>query len=354
MKKYFKRAKKKTDEIIEKKAHENDPPKQVPVITNESIPEHRDEVLGSARKFIYPLQQSKHKIVTISIAVFLSALVFFFTYTAIALYGLQTNSTFIYKVTQLIPFPIARVGSDFVSYENYLFELRRYEHYYENQQKLDFNTDAGRQQLTEYKRRALDKVVDFSYIKDIAKENGISVTDAEVEVQIQLLRDQNRLGSGDQVFEDVLQDYFGWSVDEFKRYLSDELLTQKVVAAQDKKTTAKAETALAELNSGKSFADVAKKYSDDLSSKNNGGDFGFSIDQQSRDLTPQATDALFNLKKGQYSQIINTGYSLEIFKLNSKSGDRVEGAHILFNFEDINSYLNERKEQQPATTYISP
>lgn len=354
MKKYFKRAKKKTDELIDKKAHENDPPKKVPVITNESIPEHRDEVLGSARKFIYPLQHSKHKIVTISIGVFLAALVFFFTYTAVALYGLQTNSTFIYKVTQLIPFPVARVGSDFVSYENYLFELRRYEHYYKNQQKLDFNTDAGRQQLTEYKRRALDKVVDFSYIKEISKENGIEVTDQEVEAQIQLLRDQNRLGSGDQVFKDVLQDYFGWSVDEFKRYLSDELLTQKVVASLDKKTTAKAEAALSELNSGKSFTVVAKKYSDDLSSKNNGGEFGFSINQQSRDLTPQATDALFNLKKGEHSQIVNTGYSLEIFKLNSKSGDQVEGAHILFNFDDINSYLNEKKEQQPATTYINP
>lgn len=354
MKKFIKKVKKKTDDFIEKKSAENEPPKKVPVITEKSIPEHRDEILSSARKLILPLQHSKHKIVTISIGLFLAAVVFFFTYTTIALYGLQSNSTFIYKVTQIIPFPIARVGRDFVSYENYLFELRRYKHYYENQQKLDFNSESGRQQLTEYKRRAIDKVINYAYVKEIAKQNNIKVSNTEVDEQIQLLRDQNRLGSGDQVFEDVLKDYFGWSVPEFKRYLSEELLTQKVVAELDKSTQERANKAFAELESGKKFAVVAKKYSDDLSSKNNGGEFGFSISKQSRDLTPQATDALFNLKEGEFSKIINTGYSLEIFKLNKKTGDRVEGAHILFNFKDINNFLNDKKEELPARTYINP
>ena len=57
----------------------------VPRITNETVAAHREEVLGSARKYIYPLQHSKHKIVLISTALFITAFIAFFTYTMLAL-----------------------------------------------------------------------------------------------------------------------------------------------------------------------------------------------------------------------------------------------------------------------------
>jgi hypothetical protein len=209
------------------------PASAVPRITNDTVAEHREEVLSSARKYIYPLQHSKHKIVILTISIVLATLVGFFTYCTVALYRLQSTSTFLYKATQVVPFPIARQGGRFIAYENYLFEVRRYQHYYENQQKLDFNSDVGKQQLDEYKRRALDKVINDAYIKKIAKEKGITVSDREVEDQITLLRDQERLGSSDDVLEDVLREYFGWSRDDFKRYARDNLLQQKVHEALD-------------------------------------------------------------------------------------------------------------------------
>jgi len=358
-KRFFKKAKAvkenvqaKGEAYAEAKRAENEPPKTVPKITNTAIPEHREEVLSSARKFIYPLQHSKHKIVLISVTLVIAALIAFFTYATISLYRLGSSSNFMYKVTQIVPFPIARVGRDFVAYENYLFELRRYKHYYETQQKLDFDSESGQQQLEEFERRALDRVVTLAYVKKLAKEKGITVSDKEVEEQITLLRDQNRLGNGDQVFEDVLQDYFGWSRADFKRYLDQEILTQKVVAAMDQETQDRAKAAYAELQAGTPFEAVASKYSDDLASKNNGGQFGFDITNTNRDVTPQATNTLFNLQPGQYSGVINTGYSLEIFKLLERKGDIVRGAHILFNFKDISNYTNNMKEKQPSRVYI--
>ncbi len=364
MKKILHRAKKKAvhtaaevkakgEAYAEARRTESEPPKKVPKITNTAIPEHREEVLSSARKLIYPLQQSKHKIVLISVSLVVAALLAFFAYSTIALYRLGANSNFMYKVTQIVPFPIARVGRDFVAYENYLFELRRYMHYYETQQKLDFDSESGQQQLAEFERRALDRVVTLTYVKKIAKEKGITVSDQEVDDQIQLLRDQNRLGNGDQVFEDVLQDYFGWSVNDFRRYLHQELLTQKVVAALDVPTTERADAAYAELQAGTPFEEVAKKYSDDLASKDNGGQFGFDITKTDKNVTPQATAVLFSLEPGQYSPVVNTGYSLEILKLLEKKGDTVRGAHILFNFQDVNSFINDMKAQQPSRVYIT-
>jgi len=352
VKKIFKKVKAKKQQLDE--ANNPQPPSKVPNITTTTIAEHRDEVLSSARKYIYPLQHSKHKIVLISASIFIATLIVFFTYCTLALYRMQSTSGFLYRVTQVVPFPIARIGGQLVAYENYLFELRRYTHYYETQQKLDFeNNQLDKTQLDEFKKRALQRVIDFAYIKRIAKEKGISVSSQEIQDEIALLQDQNRLGSGDQTFEDVLKDFFGWSRGDFERYLGQEILTQKVAAALDPETQEQANRALAELDAGAKFADVAKKYSDDVASKENGGEFGFSIDKSSRDLTPEATQAIFALQKGQYSRVVNTGYSLEIFRLIDKKDDKAEAAHILFNFKDIRDAINDQKESHPTRAYVS-
>lgn len=322
-------------------------------ITNRTMADNREEILGKARKYIYPLQHSKHRIVMVSITLFIIMIVSFFGYVTLALYKFQNNSTFIYRVSQVIPFPVARTGSNFVSYESYLFELRHYVHYYENQQELDFDTDAGQQQLEGYKRRALNKVIDDAYIKQLAEEKNITVSNQELEDQLIVMRSQNRLGDSDKVFEDVLRDFWDWSVEDFKRSLRQQMLAQKVVASMDVETWQRAEKALKLLKEGADFADVAREYSEDPSTKENGGEFSFLVDRSSPDLTPETTRTLFNLQPTQFSDILNIGYALEIVKNIEKSGDKIRGAHILFNFQDVGTYINDKKEQQPARTYIA-
>jgi parvulin-like peptidyl-prolyl isomerase len=291
--------------------------------------------------------------VLISTSLFVSFVVLFFSYTVVALYRLQSTSTFLYRVTQVLPLPVAKAGKGYVSYENYLFELRRYMHYYVTQQKLDFKTTNGKQQLTAFKKKALDDVVNAAYVKDLAARQHLSVSEKEINDQIILLRAQNRLGGSDKVFEDVLKDYWGWSVDDFKRELKQQLLAQKVVASLDTKTTARAQAALAELKKGADFGAVARKYSDDTNTKASGGDLGL-IDRNNKDLLPQTILTLFQLKPKQYSGIINLGNSLEIVKNIGIQGGKIHAAHIQFTFQDINVYLNDLKDKQKAKVYITP
>lgn len=336
-------------------AEEASPTPVVQPITNETVAAHREEVLSSARKYIYPLQHSKHRIVLVSSTLFIAAFVGFFAYCTLALYRFKSNSSFLYGVTQVIPFPVARAGSHFVAYENYLFELRHYVHFYEVQQKLDFNgNESDKQQLTEYKKRALQKVIDDAYVKQLAVKHKVSVSNKELDEEIALVRSQNRLGANEKGFEDVLKDNFGWSVSDFKRSLRQEMLAQKVVAVLDTETQQRAQAALTELQNGTSFVDVAKKYSDDPLTKDSGGEFGFLIDKTNRDLAARLTDALYKLQPGQTSQIINTGYGLEVVKNLEVQGDKVRGAHILFRFKDVNTYVNELKDKQKAQVYIRP
>lgn len=325
----------------------------IPRITNETVAEHREEVLSSARKYIYPLQHSAHRVVIISASLLVVVLVAFTTYCLLALYKFHSSSTFIYRVTQVVPFPVAKAGSRYVAYENYLFELRHYMHYYQTQQRVDFNSESGKQQLAEFRKRAMDRVVDYAYVKQIAKEKDISVTDQELNDAIRLVRNQNRLGSNNQVFEDVLKEFWGWSVSDFKRELKQQMLAQKVVSTLDTGTRARADEAYKRLQAGEDFAAVAKQYSDDVSTRDTGGDYGFSISQSDRDLPPQVIDVLFRLKPGEISKVINTGTGLEIIRLKGQDGSKVQASHIMFTFKPIDDYVKPLRDKQKPSQYIS-
>jgi hypothetical protein len=174
--------KKKIQEISAKRAEKKEQKQAavVPRITNDNVAEHREEILSGARKYIYPLQHSKHRIVILTTSLVIATVLIFTTVSVLLLYRQQTTSAFMYQVTKVVPFPVARTGNTLIAYENYLFELRHYIHYYETQQQLSFETEAGQAQLSDYKKRALDSVVDLAYIKQLAKENGVVVTDMDV------------------------------------------------------------------------------------------------------------------------------------------------------------------------------
>lgn len=324
----------------------------LPRITNETVAEHREEVLSSARKYIYPLQHSAHRVVIISITLLVVTIVAFFTYCLLALYKFQSSSTFLYRVTQVIPFPVAKAGSRYVAYENYLFELRHYVHYYQTQQRVDFDSDSGKQQLAEFRKRAMKRVIDYAYVKELAKKHNIAVSDRELEDAITLVRNQNRLGSSDQVFEDVLKEFWGWSASDFKRELKQQMLAQKVVTTLDTETRTKATEARDRIGRGEDFAGIAKLYSTDLASKDNGGDYGFQISQSDRNLPPQVIDALFRMNPGDVSPVVNTGTTLEIVKLREKDGTKVQASHITFTLRSIDSYVQPIREKAKPKTFI--
>src|ERR1700760_3814119 len=81
--KRFKRVK--SEERIQE-AFEN-----IPRITNETVAEHREDVLRGARKYKYPLAHSKHRIVIISTALIFLAIVGFFAYSLLELYRFQSS-----------------------------------------------------------------------------------------------------------------------------------------------------------------------------------------------------------------------------------------------------------------------
>lgn len=326
----------------------------IPRITNETVAEHREAVLSSARKYIYPLQHSAQRVVVVSSAIIIAAIISFFAYSLLALYRFQSTSTFIYRVAQVIPFPVAKAGPSYVSYESYLFELRHYIHYYQTQQKVDFNSESGQRQLKEFRQRALDGVIDDAYVKRLAKQHKITVSNQEVNDQITFIQAQNRLGDNPKAFNDVLKEFWGWSLDDFKRELKQQLLAQKVISVLDTDTHQRANTVLDQLHQGGDFAKLAMQYSDDKDTAPNGGDYGITITKINRDIPAVIMDQLFKMKPGEVSNVINAGNSLEILLLKDSNGTEAHASHIGFVFKGLDQYVKPLEKKDAPQKYIAP
>ncbi|MEK7594119.1 MAG: peptidylprolyl isomerase [Patescibacteria group bacterium] len=324
----------------------------VPRITNDTVSDHREEVLSSARKYIYPLQHSKHHVVRITVGILIAVLVVFFVYCGLALYKFNSTSGFVYDVTRIVPFPVGKVGNTWVSYEAYLFELRRNMHYYQTQQQANFSTKDGKTQLDRLSKQALAKVTQDAYVKQLAAKNGVSVNDQAVKTQLLLVKNQNRLGGNDRVFREVLNEFWGWNESDFRRELRQQLLAQAVVAKLDTATNAKAEATLNQLKGGADFAAMAKAYSQDPGTAPNGGQYPNALTVGAREIPPVVTNAVFTLKPTQISSILNSGYSLEIVKVIDAAAGSVHAAHIQFNFKPLNSYVGPLQKSEPPRYYI--
>ena len=325
-----------------------------PRITNETIAEHREIVLKGARKYKYPLQHSKHRIVMVSTALLSVGIIGFFVYAGLSLYKFQSTSLFMYRVTQIVPFPVAKADKSWVSYESYLFELRRYMHYYETQQQVDFTSASGKFQLDTYRPKALQQVIDAAYVKELAAKNHVSVSASEVDDAIITLRTQNQLGNSNQELASVTQKFFGWSIDDLKRQLKQELLAQKLAAKLDTTAYAKAQNVVLQLKNGADFATLAAQESDDPSTKGNGGQYiDQAITMSSQEVPPQVVRQLTQMKVGDTSGIITTPTSFEVVKLLADDNGKYKAAHIQINFNDIQTYLQPLEKKNPPKHFIS-
>ena len=169
-----------------------------------------------------------------------------------------------------------------------------------------------------------------------------------------VLIDTAKLQSEAQVSQQDLQSYYDQHRDEFRmpeqvnvRQIliktplpgSDGKVDQKGVDAAQKK----AQDVLAQLKGGAKFEDLAKKYSEDPSSKD-GGSVGWI--KRGGFPVPEVDKAAFSLPKGGTSDVINAGYAFVILRVDDK-----QDAHVktLAEVKDqIEPVIKQQKAQQAA------
>lgn len=333
----------------ETKAEESTPAR----VTNESIAQHREEVLKGARRFIYPLKASKHRIAIVSSIIIGLVLICFLATSWYLLYKRQETGDFTYRVSQILPWPIARVNGEFVRYEEYLFELRHNVHYLATQENVDFSTEEGQLQLAGLKQQAYENTINATVVRQMAQEYGVSVSQEEVTQQIDLIRSSGGIGDSSQTLEDTLKDFYDWGVNDLRRVIRGQLLKQKLLPVLDTQVRPDAEAALADVQDGGDFKAIAKSQSDDVLTKDKGGELGFIL-RSNTDIPPQLVERAFSLKAGEVSpELVETLFGLHIVKtLEFRSNDEAKVAHIFFSFKDIDEFVTERRAELGISNYV--
>ena len=113
----------------------------------------------------------------------------------------------------------------------------------------------------------------------------------------------------------------------------------------EEKALKKANKVIDELNSGKKFADLAKKYSDDKANATNGGDLGyFSLD----DMVEAFSNAVKELKKNEYTkEPVKTEYGYHII-LKTGEKDKKKLKEVK---SDIIEKIKTQKMQEDSSLY---
>lgn len=113
----------------------------------------------------------------------------------------------------------------------------------------------------------------------------------------------------------------------------------------EKKALEKAKKVIKELNSGKKFKDLAKKYSDDKATSSNGGDLGYF---QLGDMVVDFSNAVKELKKGEYTkEPVKTQYGYHII-LRTGEKDRAKLEDVK---DTIKEKIRENKLNEDKTLY---
>lgn len=118
---------------------------------------------------------------------------------------------------------------------------------------------------------------------------------------------------------------------------------QTVSAAQ-----AKAQGILKQLQGGANFAELAKKYSDDPGSKEQGGELGFV---QHGATVPEFDRTAFSLKAGQLSEVIRTQFGFHILQVEKKQPAHVKPVDEVHDL--IMADLTQQTQSQGAQKYAA-
>lgn len=246
----------------------------------------------------------------------------------ILIYGFKSEDKITRTAAKVIPFPVAVVNQDFISYADFLHEKDYIHHFYgaTQQDQVDY---------AEIDKQILNQLVEDRLISFESLVHGKKVNKSEIDLTMQDIVDQN---GGEEKVGKVLNDLYGLNLKEFKNLVRSQMLRDKLDqdliarvtvshilvrvdrnAPDDQVASAKAKIDgyLNDIKNGANFADVAKQHSEDVGSADQGGALEpFAAGE----MVPEFSDAAFKTKVGEISEPIRTDFGWHIIKVEAKTG----------------------------------
>ena len=321
-------------------------------ITQANLEESREEILAKGKKFKYPFQYAKHRVVINTMLIGIAVLVAFVVVGWAELYKVQSTSEVAFRFTKVLHLPVAKVDGAKVRYSDYLMLYRSSIASIEYQQGKFDDSDDSKRQLNHYKRQALSSAEDYAYALAKLNEAGKSVTNEEVDEVIENHRTINGERRSDEAFRGIIRDNFGLSISEYRRLVLLSLAKKKYSAEFDKR----AQEVIADVrnkmieNGGDAQAAAGDYTSDGLAVVENTDGM---VDVSNLDGGRAAKAAELE-NNGDISEpfVSRNGDGYYIVKLNSKDGDKVNYTSVWVRFTEFDALMTKNREENKVTEYI--
>ena len=322
-------------------------------ITNETVAEHRERILAGGRRFKYPVQYARHRLVFNTIIISVIALILITAFIWWQLYPQQNSSTFFYRITRVLPMPVAVVDGETVQYGHYLVGVRSSLHYLETKEGVNLRAPDSKGQVDYYKRRWLNDTIADAYASKIAHEKNIKVTDQQVNDAITFQRKSTNGEASEETYDAIIRDHFGWTPNEAREVTSRKLLRQIVAYTIDQNATDKRDKVVAMLKTESDFDKIALAV---------GGSGDGKVTSGVTPLVPRTNQdgglaaKASTLQKGQVSEVFKSssgdGYYM-VRLLDSDNSNRISYSYIKVPLTAFNDRLEQLRKDGKIKEYIS-
>jgi hypothetical protein len=322
-------------------------------ITNETVAEHREKVLAGGRRFKYPVQYAKHRLVINTIIISVVALIAITVLIWWQLYPVQNTSTFFYRITRVLPLPVATIDDHPVRYSDYLAKFRSQEHYLKTKEGIDLNSKENKDRLTAIKRKMLDNAIADSYAEKLAKAEGIKINSEQIDSDIKRQRESRDGLASQETYDAIMLDLYNWTHEELREQTARKLLRQEVAYKIDTTAIKLRDAMTTQLGADIAFDKVAAAIP---------AVDGVKVESGVSPLVPRnnmdggLAQAASKLEVGQVSAVFRstTGDGYYIVKTLQKDGDeRVSYAFLKVPLTVFQKKLSQVKSESRFAEFIS-
>ena len=298
----------------------------------EKVEARREEVLATGRKFKYPLQWTRYRVVvsTILIAVVIFAVILVGGWLALYRFGMTDDLLF--RVTQILPVPVASVDGESVRFSDYLMLYRSSFTSIERQSSDQFEDATIDGLRTEYKQSALNEAEGYTFAIKLAKELNLTVSDSEIDEEFNRHLSIGGVNRSEESFLKIVNDNFGLSKSEYRRMLYLNLIKAKISVAIDERANtiaSKVESILSVTNND--YSQVVEQLGSDIIYEETGG----LVDSKNID-GGRATEAMKLEPGGSSGKFISlNGDGYYFVKLISKTDTEVNFVSIKIPFTEF-------------------
>lgn len=276
------------------------------------------------------LKEIKFFIIAAAVVVFLAAVG---TISA-AVYLLPISDSFVRSVTSVVPYPVAVVNAEPITFKEFYLEWDAMQSYLSSSQ-ID---SASIPPIGELQGNIVDSMVNKTVVRQLAKQYGLTLSQEKVDETTQKIFSQY---DSEQAALDAVQQTFGWN----KQVFVDRVIKPVVLSSQLEETVyadeslqieakTKINDALQRLKNSEAFAKVAAEVSSD-SSATNGGDIGFRTVGA---VPAEWVAAVDSLGLNQFSDVVDLASVYSISMASEKTESAEDGSQYHFHIIIVNKY----------------